>query len=256
MFFQRAFLRFKQTFSLGLITGLSLALLWGCLGSEMPANLSSMPAIDSPEQAETVLLETLLPNIETEEMFVSDEVASRYNTDNIIEPLPNVEDFPLHAATPSNNPNTLYLEIYSSSEKANVDKQNERWLVEVAEAFNQQALTTASGQTIQVGIRQIPSGTAARLLAAGTLQPAGYSPSNDLWIELLKSQEVSITPVEESLVLNTAGFVLQADAYTALGSDVSFEQIVDAMLSGQLTAGYPNPYTSSTSLNLLYHLFW
>jgi Ca-activated chloride channel family protein len=37
---------------------------------------------------------------------------------------------------------------------------------------------------------------------------------------------------------------------------VTFEQVLDAMISGQLTAGYPNPYTSSTSLNLLYSLFW
>ncbi|MBE7380820.1 MAG: VWA domain-containing protein [Leptolyngbya sp. SIO1E4] len=249
MFFQRSFPRLKQTFSLGLIVGLTLAVLGGCLGS-------GIPSVDSPEQAETVLLETVLPTLDQEEDFVSDAVASRYSTDTITEPLPNIEDFPLYAATPGTDPNTLFVEIYSSSEKANVDKQNERWLVEVAEAFNQQAMTTANGQTIQVGIRQIPSGTAARLLAAGVVQPAGYSPSNDLWVEMLKSQEVNVTPVQERLVPNAAGFVLPAAAYDALGSDVSFDQVVDAMVSGQLTAGYPNPYTSSTSLNLLYNLFW
>jgi Ca-activated chloride channel family protein len=49
---------------------------------------------------------------------------------------------------------------------------------------------------------------------------------------------------------------MQKAAYEQLGGDVSFEQVIDAMISGQLTAGYPNPYTSSTSLNLLYSLFW
>ncbi|HEY9888110.1 MAG TPA: VWA domain-containing protein, partial [Candidatus Obscuribacterales bacterium] len=142
------------------------------------------------------------------------------------------------------------------SEKANVEKQNERWLVEVAEAFNAQGVRTASGQLIQVGIRQVPSGTAARLLAAGAVQPAGYSPSNDLWVEMIKSQGVQVAIVQPRLVPNTAGLVLQAAAYDALGSTVTFEQVLDAMISGQLTAGYPNPYTSSTSLNLLYHLFW
>ncbi|WP_225886586.1 vWA domain-containing protein [Leptolyngbya sp. PCC 6406] len=241
--------RLTTRFCLWLAAGLSLALLWGCVGS-------SVPTIDSPETAEQVLFDTLLPKVSLQENFIDDGAASRYATDSISEPLPNLEDFPLYGATPSGNTNQVYIEILSSSEKANIDKQNERWLIEVADAFNRQGKTVASGQTIQVGIRQIPSGTAARLLAAGTIQPTGYSPSNDLWVEMLRSEGVNPTPVVERLVPNVAGFVLQKAAYDQLGSTVTFDQVVDAMISGQLTAGYPNPYTSSTSLNLLYHLFW
>jgi Ca-activated chloride channel family protein len=230
-----------------LATALSLTLLWGCFGG-------GIGNVDSTEAAEKVLLDQVLPGIEMSEEFIPDQVAQSYATDSISEPLPDIEDFPLYAANPGGD--GVYLEIFSSSEKANVDKQNERWLVEVAEAFNQQQVTTPSGQPIQVGIRKIPSGTAARLLAAGTVQPSGYSPSNDLWVEMLKTQEVSITPVVERLVPNTAGFVMQKAAYDQLGGNVSFDQVIDAMISGQLTAGYPNPYTSSTSLNLLYSLFW
>ncbi|NJN20605.1 MAG: VWA domain-containing protein [Leptolyngbya sp. RL_3_1] len=242
------FSRHHQRFLAWLAMGLSLTLLWGCFGGGGIGN------IDSTEVAETVLLDQVLPGIEMSEEFIPDQVAQGYATDSISEPLPDLEDFPLYAANPSGD--GVYLEIFSSSEKANIDKQNERWLVEVAEAFNQQRVTTSSGQLIQVGIRKIPSGTAARLLAAGTVQPAGYSPSNDLWVEMLKTQEVPITPVVERLVPNTAGFVMQKAAYDQLGGNVSFDQVIDAMISGQLTAGYPNPYTSSTSLNLLYSLFW
>ena len=233
------------------VLGLCASLAWGCFGG-------GLPTIDSRESAEAILRDRVIPNINLEENFVADDVASRYATDSITEPLPNIEDFPLYGASPTAAGNTLYLEIYSSSEKANAERQNERWLVEVADAFNQQGITTASGQPIQVGIRQIPSGTAARLLAAGQVQPAGYSPSNDLWVELLKSEGVVATPVVPRLVPNTAGFVLQDTAYQQLsnGGEVSFEQILDGVLSGQLSVGYPNPYTSSTSLNLLYHLFW
>lgn len=233
------------------VLGLCASLAWGCFGG-------GLPTIDSRESAEAILRDRVVPNINLEENFVADDVASRYATDSITEPLPNIEDFPLYGASPTAAGNTLYLEIYSSSEKANAERQNERWLVEVADAFNQQGITTASGQTIQVGIRQIPSGTAARLLAAGQVQPAGYSPSNDLWVELLKSEGVVATPVVPRLVPNTAGFVLQDATYQQLasGGEVSFEQILDGVLSGQLSVGYPNPYTSSTSLNLLYHLFW
>jgi len=249
MFAKRLLARLKKSFFLGMIAGLSLTLLWGCFAV-------GIPGVESAEEAETVLLETVIPKLDTEEAFVEDAVASRYTTDIISDPLPEIEDFPLYAASPANDSETIYLEIFSSSEKANVEKANERWLVEVAETFNAQGFTTDSGQPIQVGIRQIPSGTAARLLAAGTVQPAGYSPSNDLWVQMINSEGVKTTVVQERLVPNTAGLVLQAEAYEALGGDVTFEQVLDGMISGQLIAGYPNPYTSSTSLNLLYSLFW
>lgn len=228
--------------------GLTLALLWGCMGA-------GIPTIDSPELAEQVLLETLLPDLSFQEDFIEDAVASRYATDSISEPLPDINDFPLYGATPSGSGNELYLEILSSSEKANSGRQNERWLIDVAEAFNGQQATVGN-KTIRVGIRQIPSGTAAQLLAAGTIQPAGYSPSHDLWVEMLRTEGVTPVTVVERLVPNVGGFIMQKAAYDQLGGTVTFDRIVDAILSGQLTVGYPNPYTSSTSLNLLYHLFW
>lgn len=249
MMFSRLFAMLKRSFILSLLAGFCLTLLWGCLGG-------GIPSVESEAEAQAVLLETVLPKIDQSEEFVPDAVASRYTTDTISDPLPAIEEFPLYAGQPPSDGQTIYLEIFSSSEKANVDKQNERWLVDVAEQFNQQGITTSSGQPIQVGIRQIPSGTAARLLAAGTVQPTGYSPSNDLWVQMITSEGVNTNLVQPRLVPNTAGLVLQGDAYTALGGDVTFEQVLDAMISGQLTAGYPNPYTSSTALNLLYSLFW
>ena len=250
MMLNRWFRRSLHRFWLWLALGLSLTLIGGCflIGG-------GIPSVDSTEAAERVLLDTVVPGVDLQEDFVEDGVALGYATDSISEPLPNIDEFPLYGATPSNDGSTVYIEIYSSSEKANIDKQNERWLIEVADAFNQQG-NTVGGRPIQVGIRQIPSGTAARLLAAGQVQPTGYSPSNDLWVQMLASQGVATQSVATRLVPNAAGFVLQQAAYEQLGGDVGFEQVLDAMISGQLTAGYPNPYTSSTSLNLLYSLFW
>lgn len=242
--------RLSHRFWPWLTLGLSLTLMGGCFFG------GGIPTVDSTEAAERVLLDTVLPQVDLQEDFIADGVALGYATDGISDPLPAIEDFPLYGASPSNDGGTVYIEIYSSSEKANVDKQNERWLIEVADAFNQQGNTVASGKTIQVGIRQIPSGTAARLLAAGQVQPTGYSPSNDLWVQMLSSEGVTTQMVVPRLVPNVAGLVLQQAAYEQLGGDVTFAQVVDAMISGQLTAGYPNPYTSSTSLNLLYSLFW
>ena len=184
---------------LGFLLGLCAVFVWGC-------TLASAPQVDSLEDARTALNDYILPKIDVATETIPDEAAARYATDQFEEPLPNVADYPLYGAQPGGS-NTVYLEIFSSSEKANIERQNERWLVEVAEAFNQRQETLPSGEVIQVGIRQIASGTAARVLGAGVAQPQGYSPSNDLWVSMIQSQGVDTVSVVDRLVPNTAGWV-------------------------------------------------
>ena len=220
---------------------------------------SPFSSINSYEEAERALTERLLPTIDLEDRTVSDAIATRYSVEGIRDPLPNLDDFPIYAARRTNAPNTLYLEIYTSSEKSNASRVNERWLIDIAEQFNNRQVRLDNGQLVQVGIRKIASGTAAQLLASGTVDPEGYSPSNDLWVEILRDRGVNLTTVQPQLVPNTAGFVLQGDTYDRLapnGDDLSFEDLLGQILAGNLTVGYPNPYTSSTSLNLLYTIFW
>ncbi|MEO1069105.1 MAG: substrate-binding domain-containing protein, partial [Cyanobacteria bacterium J06638_6] len=242
---------------LAFLFSLCAVLLWNCT----PTFTNRMPAVDSTETARQVLERTVLPSITVGEDLIADEVAARYTTDQIEDPLPDINTFPLYGAQPGGG-NTAYIEIYSSSEKANIDRQNERWLVEVADAFNQRQETLPSGEVIQVGVRKIASGTAARLLAAGTVQPVGYSPSNDLWVAMVQSQGVDAVPVADRLVPNTAGWVLPKTVYDSLAensaenSSVSFDRLLNAIASGQVTVAYPNPYSSSTALNLLYTLYW
>ncbi|MDJ0725566.1 MAG: VWA domain-containing protein [Prochloraceae cyanobacterium] len=231
------------------IIGLCLALLIGCLAEQK---------VDSFASADRYLQDKLLPKISVAQALIPDRVAARYTLDGIQDSLPPLEQFPLYAAQPSSNPNIVYLEIFSSSEKANLKKQNERWLVEVAQAFNQQRKTINSGQVIQVGVRKIPSGTAVRFLTAGKVQPAGYSPSNDLWVAMLSSQGVKTIPIVARLVPNLGGFVVQERVYRQLApnGEVNFDRLLDAIASGKISVGYPNPYSSSTALNLLYAIFW
>ncbi|NEP62478.1 MAG: VWA domain-containing protein [Symploca sp. SIO2G7] len=234
---------------LGAVLGLLVTLGLG-LGGCQQAQVNSL------ETAQSVLTKQVLPKINMASNLVPDELASRYTVDQIAEPLPNIDDFPLYGASPKAD--QTYLEIYSSSEKANIDRQNERWLVEVADAFNQRQEKSSSGQVIQVGIRKIASGTAARLLGAGAVQPAGYSPSNDLWVAMIQSQGIQTTPVADRLVANTAGWVVPGDVYQQLkgNGDVTFDSLLNAIAAGQVSVAYPNPYKSSTALNLLYTLYW
>ncbi|MEY3297186.1 MAG: hypothetical protein RLZZ597_446 [Cyanobacteriota bacterium] len=239
---------------LAFVLGLCAVLLWNCGPGRLPLGNST---INSAETARTALMESVLPQIDVGDEVVADEVAARYATDQIAEPMPLVTDFPLYGAQPSSG-NTVYVEIFSSSEKANVNRQNERWLVEVAEAFNQRQETLPSGEVIQVGVRQVPSGTAARMLGAEAAQPQGYSPSNDLWVSMIQSEGVPVTPVAARLVPNTAGWVLPKTVYDQLAENgtVSFDRLLAAIASEQVAVAYPNPYASSTALNLLYTLYW
>ncbi|BCL38417.1 VWA domain-containing protein [Nostoc sp. MS1] len=216
------------------------------------------PTVDSFESAYRVLQESLLPQISVEQAPIFDAVAQSYSIQKLAEPLPNLDDFPLYAAKPSTDSNIAYIEIFGSAEKSNGEKQDERWLVDVAEAFNAKKITTTSGKVIQVGIRNIPSGTATRLLAAKNVQPAGFTPSHQLSLKLLTQQGITTSTITPRLVSDFAGFVVdgKADQELAKNGDVSFEKLLKAILSGKLTVGYPNPYSSGTSLNLLYTLFW
>jgi len=212
----------------------------------------------TPEQVYQVLQREILPKIQVEQVFVRDEVAARYATDRITEPLPNLEDFPLYGAKPTNDTNTVYLEIFSSAEKSDATKQDARWLVDVADAFNRSQVKSIAGQVIQVGIRNIPSGIGARMIAEKAAKPTGYTPSNHLWLELLQTAGVKLEPVTDQLVPNYTGLVVQSDAYQELAKavPVTFERLIETVLAGKLTVGYPNPYSSSSSLNLLYTLLW
>ncbi|MGK7891981.1 MAG: VWA domain-containing protein [Leptolyngbyaceae cyanobacterium] len=250
---------------LGFLLGLGLVLTAACFSSSPPS--SSPPSTNPPAQqsgspinsAETalqVLEQFVLPGVGDRTQVVPDEIALRYTVDSIEAPLPSLEEFPLYGAQP--NDDGFYIEIFSSSEKANAERQNERWLVEVADAFNAQNQTLASGEPIRVGVRKIASGAAARLLIAEAENPVGYSPSNDLWVEMVKSQGIGTQTVAPSLVPNTAGWVVPQSVYQALAASgpVTFDQMLNAIASGQIQVAYPNPYTSSTALNLLYTLYW
>jgi Ca-activated chloride channel family protein len=212
----------------------------------------------SPNEVYKVLQEKIIPKIATDKSFINDSIARNYAISKIENPLPKIETFPLFAAQSNQNSNTIYLEIFTSPDKGDGDKQDERWMVDVAEAFNAKKLTVNSGKTIQIGIRSIPSGIAAQLIAAGNSKPAGFTPSHDLWLEILKSNGLKPIVITSKLAANGVGFVVEEKTYGELAKNGSldFDTLLNAILSAKISIGYPNPYTSSSSLNLLYTLLW
>lgn len=246
------FSRFVQSLNrkiwIWFICGLCLSALVACGATK----------IDSTESAYKAIQDYYLPKIKVEQALISDDLASKIEIGQIQEPLPKVDSFPLYGATPSNDPNISYIEIFSSAEKASGDRPDERWLVDVAEAFNAKKLRLPSGKVIQVGIRNIPSGLGAKIIASRTVKPVGYTPTTNLWLELLKNEGIQAKVISPMLVPNHAVLVLQPQIYQSLATngEVNFDVVLDAILAGKLKVGYANPYAGSPALNLLYSLFW
>jgi Ca-activated chloride channel family protein len=239
-------------------TWLLIGMVLVVLGTSIHLWLTSSWHVQSPEQTYQVLREKILPTIHVDRQEIPEQLAARYSTQQLEEPLPALENFPLYGAQPTQDPNIIYLEIFSSAEKANALKQDERWLVDVADAFNAKKLTIGNGQTIQVGIRNISSGEAARMIAAKAAKPTGYTPQGNLWLEILKQDGIMPQLVTDKLLPNYTGLVIQDQVYQQLAvhGQASFDQLLDAILAGKVSVGYPNPYTSASSLNLLYALLW
>jgi len=204
------------------------------------------------------LRDRILPNITVSSKVISDTDA--YNA--VIPPLqdyvPDPETYPLYGAEPTNDSGTVYVEVYSSAEKANAARDDERWLVDVAEQFNKKQERLPSGELIQVGVRNIPSGLGAQILAAGKGQPAGYTPAHALWPELLKADGLQVETISPALVSSHAMFAVRPEIYQQLekGGEVTFDRLMDAILAGEIKVGYSNPYIASSALNFLYTSLW
>lgn len=238
-----------QLFSCFVITLLlCLSSLWACSSDKEQVLLSPSDTITQVDKLIDKI--TINPSPLPEILPLSDTPA-------IAEPLPNLKTYPVYGAKNTNNVNVIRLEIYSSPEKANPDSSTEDFLIEAVDKFNAQN-QTIDGEKIQVSIRSIPSGAGARLIAAGATKPNAYTPSNSLWLSILQAKGIDFKTITSQLVPNTAGLVISESAYQKLAKngEVTFDRVLDAILVGNLTVGYANPYESSTGINLLYSTFW
>ena len=178
----------------------------------------------------------------------------------LAEQLPSAEAYPLQGGDPQlpAGDGRLQLEIVSSAEKADGSRPERRWLVEVAERFNQRQERSASGRRIEVVIRTIPSGLAAQMLLAGRLRPAAYTPASEQWLDLLARQGLATTRLSDRLVGNGSVIAIHRQAWRRLGGQGApdFGSVVDHALAGRLRMGYCNPYICSPGLDFLHTLLW
>ncbi len=166
---------------------------------------------------------------------------------NTKDALPDISKYPpqVESSTPS------YIEIFSSTEKAG--SGTDGWLTEVARNFNNAKLII-DGKQVSVRLRGIASGQGADYITSGKYLPDAYTPSNELWGEMIVSRGVNAELVEKRLVGNVAGILLtksKKDELVTKYGAINITTIVNAVANKDLNMGYTNPFASSTGLNFL-----
>ncbi len=154
--------------------------------------------------------------------------------------LPEISKYPLAVNASAD----INIEIMTSPEKAG--DTYEAWLIDVADKFNREKPATKSGKTIALSVRPVTSGLAADYIISNKHTPQLFTPSNYLWGEYVNANGGSVTVLNERLVGNTAGILIDKNSEYK-----SFEDIIKAVQDGKINIGYTNPQTSSTGMNLL-----
>lgn len=205
------------------------------------------------DRAEAVeRLEKLNRDVDPTEEFVTRRAQIELGRQvELTDTLPDINEFAM-VVQPAVGGQNAGVEIFVSTEKSG--SATDGWMVEVAQAFNRSRATTRDGKPAQVAIRKIASGTGYQYIASGKYRPQAFSPSNHLWIRMAQAYGVKMTPVSERLVGNVAGIVMKNAAADKLEENygtVDVRNVIDAVVRGDLSMGYTNPFASSTGLNFL-----
>lgn len=169
------------------------------------------------------------------------------NSTSLKDELPDIDKYPLSVE----NTTDTYIEIFSTAEKSG--EGNDGWLNEVAQAFNDAGIEI-NGKKVSVAVRTIASGMGMDYISSGKYVPDLYSPSNELWGEMLKSNGVEVNLEEEKLLENVAGVLLtkkKQDELISKYGAINMKTITEATANSEISMGYTNPFASATGLNFL-----
>ena len=166
---------------------------------------------------------------------------------NLNASLPDISMYPfvVEPATPD------YIEIYSSPEKAG--SSYESWLIDAADTFNKSGVAI-DGKPVSVAIRNISSGLGVDYIVSGKYTPDVFTPSTELWGDMLINKGINVKLVEKRIAGNVAGIVIAKKKNAELTREYGYinsKVVVEAVLNGELVMGYTNPFASSTGLNFL-----
>lgn len=161
--------------------------------------------------------------------------------------IPNIDKYPAKVE----NTTDSYIEIFSTGEKAGNGKDG--WLIDVANNFNESKFEI-NGKIISVKVREISSGLGMDYIISEKYLPDAYSPSNELWGEMIKANGKTIELCDDRMVGNVAGILISKEKYDELIKKygaINLKNITQAVANGEINMGYTNPFASATGLNFL-----
>ena len=161
--------------------------------------------------------------------------------------IPNIDNYPAKVE----NTTDSYIEIFSTGEKAGNGKDG--WLIDVANNFNESKFEI-NGKIISVKVREIASGLGMDYIISEKYLPDAYSPSNELWGEMIKANGKTIELCDDRMVGNVAGILISKEKYDELIKKygaINLKNITQAVANGEINMGYTNPFASATGLNFL-----
>ena len=161
--------------------------------------------------------------------------------------IPNIDKYPAKVE----NTTDSYIEIFSTGEKAGNGKDG--WLIDVANNFNESKFEI-NGKIISVKVREIASGLGMDYIISEKYLPDAYSPSNELWGEMIKANGKTIGLCDDRMVGNVAGILISKEKYDELIKKygaINLKNITQAVANGEINMGYTNPFASATGLNFL-----
>jgi Ca-activated chloride channel family protein len=209
---------------------------------------------DGGEPMDQADAEAQLLELASEVGWQNDPVTRKANVPppakDLADTLPDIDEFPVVVAAQA-GPNQVVAEIFVSTEKSG--QGTDGWMGEVAESFNASSQTLPDGREAKVVIRSIPSGTGYQFIAAGQSVPAGFSPSNQLWVEMANVHR-PMTAIREQTVPNVAGIVMKTETAEQLRTSygtLDTSTLIEAVIAGDVVMGYTDPFASSTGLNFL-----
>ncbi|MDP4088743.1 MAG: VWA domain-containing protein [Bacillota bacterium] len=234
---------FKAIIILAGIAVLVFAIIYG--GISLTKNLGKSTEVVTKENAQEVLNDLYkgitVNNVQARKEPVSLEPADKKAS------LPDISKYPPQVEKSTD----AFVEIFSSPEKAGDGKDG--WLIQCARDFNSSNIQI-NGKSVSVRIRGIASGTGMDYITSGKYVPEAFTPSNELWGEMIKSEGVKISLVDKRLAGNVAGILTSKkknDELVKKYGSINLKNITDAVANNEIAMGYTNPFASSTGLNFL-----
>lgn len=206
--------------------------------------------IETREQAIEQLNELVSKSVEPSRRENTRRANISLSQTNLLSMLPGISEYPM-TLDARDSTRSEAVEIFTSSEKSGQGRDG--FYLELAKQFNDQGFQISNGKRAQIAIRKIASGLGAQFILAQRYTPDAFSPSNQLWGDMLQAQGIPLTTMAEVTAPNTAGVIVRSSKKSMITTDnqLDVQKLLTAVTGGSFAMGYTNPYQSSTGLNFL-----